>query len=137
MEVETRGATSAINAYMYDRAQQIIAGAAQMYDVQVKITQTGGAASGNNTPELSHYIRAVAERLGIFDTLDTLKDIGGSEDCSYFMERVQQHGGQAAYLIIGGSLAAVNHNSYFDFDEHALTLEAQLLSAAVCGLLSQ
>jgi aminobenzoyl-glutamate utilization protein A len=137
MEVETRGASSAINAYMYGRAQQIILGAAQMYDVEVKLTQTGGAASGNNSPELSAYIRKVAERLDIFDTLDTLRDIGGSEDCSYFMERVQKHGGQAAYLIIGGSLAAVNHNLYFDFDEHALTLEAQLLATATSGLLKE
>lgn len=137
MEVETRGASSGINAYMYARAQQIILGAAQMYDVEVKLTQTGGAASGNNSPELSAYIRKVAERLDIFDTLDTLRDIGGSEDCSYFMERVQKHGGQAAYLIIGGSLAAVNHNLYFDFDEHALTLEAQLLATATSGLLKE
>ena len=75
-----------------------------------------------------------AERLGIFNRLEKVHDIGGSEDCSYFMERVQKHGGKAAYLVIGGSLAAVNHTNYFDFDERALVLEAQLLSTVVCEL---
>lgn len=135
MEVETRGATTAINEFVEKRAKDILKGAAAMYDVEVEFTQTGGAASGDNTPELSERIRAIAERLAIFEELGTMHDMGGSEDCSYFMERVQQNGGQAAYLIIGGSLAAVNHNLYFDFDEHALTLEAELLASATQELL--
>lgn len=135
MEVETRGATSDINAFVQKRAEAVLNGAATMYDVEVKFTQTGGAASGSNTPELSERIREINDRLKIFANPDTMHNIGGSEDCSYFMERVQKNGGQAAYLIIGASLAAVNHNSYFDFDEHALTLEVELLTAVTKELL--
>ena len=135
MEVETRGATSEINAFVQKRAEGILSGAAAMYDVEVKFTQTGGAASGNNTPELSARIREINDRLKIFTSPAVMHDIGGSEDCSYFMDRVQKNGGQAAYLIIGASLAAVNHNSYFDFDEHALTLEVELLTAVTKELL--
>lgn len=135
LEVETRGATTEIDEEVFDRAEHILRGAAEMQGVSVKITRMGGAASGNNSPELSERIRTIAQRLNIFDELGTMHNIGGSEDCSYFMERVQKHGGQAVYLIIGGSLAAVNHNNYFDFDEHALTLEAQLLASATADLL--
>ncbi|MGO5131269.1 amidohydrolase [Mitsuokella jalaludinii] len=134
MEVETRGATTEVNDFVQKRAEEILKGAAMMYDVKVQFIQTGGAASGNNSPELSQRVKKTAERLGIFNRLEKVHDIGGSEDCSYFMERVQKHGGQAAYLVIGGSLAAVNHNNYFDFDERALVLEAQLLSTVVCEL---
>jgi len=133
--VETRGASSEVNAYVYKNAERIINSAAAMYDNEVVITQMGGAVGGNNSPELSEYVGDVAKRLGTFDTFETLRDIGGSEDCSYFMDRVQKNGGQAAYLIIGASLTAVNHNLYFDFDEQVLTKEAQLLAVAASGLL--
>jgi len=135
LEIETRGASTAINEYIYKRAETILQGAAAMQEVRVKITPTGSAASGNNTTALSARIKAVAERLGTFSKLETVHDIGGSEDCSYFMERVQKNGGQAAYLIIGGALAAINHNSRFDFDEKALVLETEIMTAAACELL--
>ena len=37
----------------------------------------------------------------------------GSEDCSYMMRRVQEHGGQAAFFLFG-----CNHNGHHqcDFD---------------------
>lgn len=137
MEIETRGISSEVNDFVFARAQDVIEGAAKMYDVNVKLTQTGGAAAGNNSPKLSEHVKETAKRLGIFDNIITMHDMGGSEDCSYFMERVQKNGGQAAYLVIGGSLAAVNHNNYFDFDEHALTLEAQLLATITTELLQK
>lgn len=136
MEIETRGSTSEANDFVFERAQSILQGAAAIQDVTVKLTRTGGAASGRNTPELSAHVKEIAERLGIFDELAVERDLGGSEDCSYFMERVQKLGGQAAYLIIGGSLAAVNHNNYFDFDEEALVLEVQLIASVTAELLA-
>lgn len=133
--VETRGATSDVNAYMYEQSEQIIKSAAAMYENEVSIIQMGSAAGGNNSPELSAFVGDVAKKIGIFDTFEVLRDIGGSEDCSYFMEKVQKNGGQAAYLIIGADIAAIHHNSYFDFDERALGIEARLLSTVACALL--
>lgn len=137
IKVETRGATSEINEYIYNRAEKIINSAASMYDNNVKIIHTGGSLSGSNSPDLSAHIKATAARLGIFNSLSVEKNVGGSEDCAYFMSRVQQNGGQAAYLIIGASTTAVNHNLYFDFNEHALTLEAQLLATLTAELLAK
>lgn len=137
IKVETRGATSKINEYIYDCAEKIIQNSAAMYDNTVTIKQMGGAASGSNSPELTKKLGSIAERIGIFNQYEALNNIGGSEDCSYFMEKVQKNGGQAAYMIIGASLTAVNHNLYFDFDEHALTLEAQFIATAACDLLTK
>lgn len=135
IQVETRGATSKINQFLYENAQQVIEHAAAMYGVRTTVTDMGSAAGASNSPALSERIGKVAKRLQIFAAEQKVADIGGSEDCAYFMERVQKRGGQAAYLIIGASLTAVNHNSYFDFDEKALTLSTQLLAAAACDLL--
>ncbi|WP_110954443.1 amidohydrolase [Anaerosinus massiliensis] len=137
IKVETRGATSEINNYIYDCAEKIINHTAAMYDNTVEIKQMGGAVGANNSPEFSAQIGQIARRLGIFNEYADSSNIGGSEDCSYFMDIVQKNGGQAAYLVIGASLTAVNHNLYFDFDEHALTMEAQLLSTIVSDLLAK
>ena len=55
-------------------------------------------------------------------------DMGGSEDCAYFMERVQQNGGRALYMMYGATIAAGHHNSHFDFNEACLWKAAGLLS---------
>lgn len=135
LKLETRGATSTINEYMASEAKRIIQAAAAMYDVQVKITEMGGAAGGNNNPELSQTISAVAETLGIFNKLIPLCDFGASEDFSYFMERVEQKGGQAAYIMVGSNLAAGHHEAKFNFDEETLRLGTKLLTAATAYLL--
>ena len=137
LKVETRGVTSSVNEYIYHCAEKIIKNSAAMYDNTVTITQMGGAAGGNNSPALVDFIGQTVKRIGIFDEIGTVSDPGGSEDCSYFMECVQQNGGQAAYLIIGANITTVNHHLFFDFDETALTLETQLLATLTYELLTK
>ncbi|SEJ75237.1 aminobenzoyl-glutamate utilization protein A [Propionispira arboris] len=137
IKVETRGATSKINDYIYACAEKIIKSSAAMYDNTVTISQMGGAANGSNSPKLTKTIGSIAKRLGIFNQYESLANIGGSEDSSYFMDKVQKNGGQAAYMIIGASLTAINHNLYFDFDEKALILEAQLIATITSDLLTK
>ena len=135
IKLETRGSTSGINRYMAGEAVRIIKSSAAMYDVKVELTETGGAAGGNNSPELAEKLYQIVNRLGIFREVAGTCDFGASEDFSYFMERVQERGGQAAYMMIGADLAAGHHDSYFDFDEQALDLATKLISAAAAGLL--
>lgn len=137
IKVETRGATSEINDYIYECAEKIINHTAAMYDNTVTIEQMGGAASAGNSPEFSSKIKCIAERIGAFNQYEDIMNVGASEDYSYFMEAVQKNGGQAAYLMIGASLTAIHHNLYFDFDEHALILEVQLLCTVVSDLLTK
>ncbi len=135
LRLETRGATSKINVYMEEEALRILKAAALMYDVEVDIKKTGGAAGGSNSPELAQYLQDEAESLGIFDEVIGTCDFGASEDFSYFMERVQQNGGEAAYMMIGAGLAAGHHDSHFDFDEEALLYAARILTVSAVGLL--
>jgi len=55
-------------------------------------------------------------------------NLGASEDCSYFMERVQQLGGKAVYMMYGSSLKAGHHNSSFDFNEDCLSKSVGLVT---------
>jgi aminobenzoyl-glutamate utilization protein A len=52
------------------------------------------------------------------------------------MERVQQRGGQAAYLMLGTALAAGHHDSFFDLDEEALVPGIALLTGVIADLLT-
>ena len=135
LRIETRGATSAINRYMEQEAERIIKAAAAMYDVNVTIEKAGGAAGGNNTPELASYLENRAKELGLFRDIMSETNFGASEDFSYFMERVQERGGQAAYMMIGAQLAAGHHDSRFNFDEKALVYAAKMIAASGASLL--
>ena len=137
LSLETRGATSEINAYMEKEAERIIKAAAFMYDVEVDIKKVGGAAGGSNSPELAAFLEKEANRLGIFKEVVGTCPFGASEDFSYFMERVQLHGGQAAYMMIGADLAAGHHDSHFDFDERALGYSLKMMGCTVCDLLTK
>lgn len=135
IRLETRGASSEINAYMETEAIRILKAAALMYEVEVNIKKVGGAAGGSNTLALAEYLEKHAAKLKIFDSVVGACDFGASEDFSYFMERVQAHGGQAAYMMIGANLAAGHHDSHFDFDENALTYSVKMLATAAAALL--
>ena len=135
LKLETRGASSEINAYMEKEALRVLQAAAAMYDTKISIEKVGGAAGGSNSPELSAYLEQHAKSLGIFKKVVGDCPFNASEDFSYFMEKVQQHGGQAAYMMIGADLAAGHHDSHFDFDEAALVYALKMLTTAATGLL--
>ncbi|MGP1585563.1 MAG: amidohydrolase [Schwartzia sp. (in: firmicutes)] len=135
LQLETRGATSEINAYMENEAVRIIEAAARMYDVEVTVEKVGGAAGGSNSPALAAYLEAQADKLGIFSRVVGDCDFGASEDFSYFMERVQARGGEAAYMMVGADLAAGHHDARFTFDEAALPYAVKIMATATVGLL--
>jgi aminobenzoyl-glutamate utilization protein A len=136
IKVETRGATTAINDYVYAEAVRVVQAAAAMQGVGVTIDVVGGAAGCATDPALAGRVRRVAERQRLFSEVLDAGNIGGSEDCTYLMERVQKNGGQAAYVMIGAKLAAGHHDSRFDFDEEALVPAMALLAGVAADLLA-
>lgn len=128
LKAETRGVTTEINDYMYERAVKVIKAAADMYDCDVEIKIAGGAQTCQPNPELIPFLRAQAEKVdGITSILDS-KPAGGSEDATYMMKRVQDNGGLASYVVFGTTLAAGHHNEKFDIDEKAMPLAVQILT---------
>ena len=136
IKLETRGATTAINEYVYREALRIIEAAGAMQGVQVKVDLMGSAAGCDNDAALVERIQRVALRQQLFREIVPAGNIGGSEDCTYFMERVQKNGGQAAFIMVGAELAAGHHESLFDFNEDALPPAIALLSGVAADLLA-
>ncbi len=120
MKLETRGANTEINEYMVTEAKRMINAASMMYNTEVVISEAGGAPACEVDMELGAEVGKIAKATGIYEEVIPFVDFGGSEDCSYFMERVQQKGGRAIYMGYGTSIKAGHHNKSFDFDESCM-----------------
>lgn len=128
LKLETRGATTEINNFMVSEARRMLQACADMYDVELKVTMAGGAPACLPDAELGHEVAELAKAKCHFDEISEYVDMGGSEDCGYFMERVQQNGGRALYMMYGTKIAAGHHNSHFDFNEEVLWKAAAVLT---------
>jgi len=143
--LETRGATSELNAYMLAETRRILESAAQMHECTLEMRDMGGAESADSDPGLVRRVEAIASRQG-YATCSELEPTGGAEDISYMMKRVQAQGGQAANLGIGADLFGISHKSEdrsgilaahtsrFDLCEEAMADAVQLLASLVVSL---
>ncbi|EMT6576289.1 TPA: M20 family metallo-hydrolase [Providencia rettgeri] len=130
LKVETRGETNEINEFVYKKALDIVKGAAQMQDVSVDIQLMGAAQSSHPSPQWVDFICHLAKEY-LPEFTSVVKDraqAAGSEDATYFMERVKTLGGQATYMIFGTELSAGHHNERFDFNEDVMTTAVKTLS---------
>lgn len=128
LKLETRGATTEINNFMVSEARRMLEACAAMYDVQLQVSMAGAAPACLADKELGHEIAELAKAKCSYEQVLEYVDMGGSEDCGYFMERVQQKGGQALYMMYGTQIAAGHHNSHFDFHEDCMWKAAATLT---------
>lgn len=128
MKLETRGATTEINEYMVTEAKRMIKAAADLYNVTVEIEEVGGAPSCSLDEGMGQEIYDLAVASNQYAKVAKIVDFGASEDCSYFMERVQQKGGQAVYMMYGTALKAGHHNHAFDFNEECMSKTVAFLT---------
>ncbi|MGI2328138.1 amidohydrolase [Planococcus sp. YIM B11945] len=135
MKIETRGANSSINHYVKEQAIAVIKGAAQMYGVDYEIDVAGEAINCDSTLALAEKLAEAAKGSPFIDEV-VLEDnsSAGSEDATYFMERVKAHGGEATYCIVGTDLAAGHHNKLFDINEESLFAGVDVLYRAAVEL---
>jgi aminobenzoyl-glutamate utilization protein A len=128
LKLETRGETTAINDFIRGQALAVLEGAAKMYQVDVSVEVVGGALSSVPSKELVERVAAVAEAYPtITNVIPWSKGPSGSEDATFFMNRVMQLGGQATYCVVGSDIAAGHHNERFDIDESSLRIGVDVL----------
>ena len=136
MELEVRGETTEINAYMEQYARRIIKGAADMHGCNVEIQVAGSSDAIECSPEFVEIIRKIcAEKLDI-SVIDPT-DLGGSEDFAYMTGHVIRQGGQACFTGIDVPCEGPFHSSGFDFDERALKLGVKYYCGVVAELLKK
>ena len=122
LRLETRGETSSINSYVEDRARDVIAGAARMYDIDASVTVVGKADQESPSPKLLPYIRTCFEGVDGVAEIHDSGGLGGSEDATAMMKRVKERGGLATYVQIGMDTSWGHHTERFDVDEDMLAV---------------
>ncbi|RYG72308.1 amidohydrolase [Lentibacillus lipolyticus] len=128
LKVETRGATSEINDYVKKQVESIVDGAATMYNVDYTIDLVGEGKSCTSSRELASIIHECAQDSdAIINSVLESNESTGSEDATFFMEKVQKNGGLATYCIFGTDLAAGHHNEQFDINEETLSQALEIL----------
>ena len=146
--IETRGETTELNDYMYEKALTVLKASAKMYDCKLEIKEMGGAQNANSDTELAKRVEKVANEIGGFAFFPSRKG-GGSEDITYMMKRVQENDGLATNVGIGADLNGIStndknrdavlgaHTSVFDFDEKAIPIAMKLLSLVIYDIMKE
>jgi len=131
IEGEVRGETTELMEYTREHADRILDSAARMHDCEVDVETLGEAPGGESDEEIVDVVERVAGGVEGVDSVLSRDDLGGSEDATYLMQRVQNGGGKAAYVGIGTDHPGGHHTATFDVDEASLDIGVAVLGRAL------
>jgi aminobenzoyl-glutamate utilization protein A len=131
VEGEVRGETTDLMEYMEERSREVLRGAAEMHGCEVDVRTEGRAPSATSDDELTSLVAEMAETNPDVTSILDSDSLGGSEDATYLMQRVQDAGGKAAYVGVGTDHPGGHHTSTFDVDEDTIGLGVDVLSRAI------
>jgi len=134
IEGEVRGETTGLMEYMWDRAEDVLAGAARMHNCEVDIERLGDAPSAHSDAAVVEVVDRVARQTTGVDTVVEYDSLGGSEDATYLMQRVHQRGGLAAYVGVGTDHPGGHHTPTFDVQERDIAVGIDLLAGVITDL---
>lgn len=127
MQIETRGATIALNQYMKEAALDCIAKAAAAYGVTYEVEWKGESVNARSSQALTEKVYELAFALQNTEKEETVfrnclqtYPFAASDDGAVMMDYVQKSGGQAVYMLLGCKLRGLHHEREFDFDEKVL-----------------
>ncbi|WP_096190347.1 amidohydrolase [Evansella halocellulosilytica] len=120
LELETRGETTELNEYMVKEAVRTLNSVAAMYDVEVEIERVGEGISAECDRSWIDVLNELSSKSSFMKRVIPEASLGGSEDATYMMRRVQENGGQATYMLFGTPLPYGHHHPKFDYDEDVL-----------------
>ncbi len=125
MMVEVRAVTEDGHDYMLRRVREILTAAAQMHGATCDIALKGGLQGNSNSLRAAEIVSAAGAGI---DGVEVVPEwpIGGGDDATRMIRRVQERGGNAGYFLIGSDIPAVHHASDFDIDEAALRYGTQI-----------
>ncbi len=128
---EVRGRTTDLKEYMAERARQVIDSAAEMHGCEVEVTVDGDAPSAESDQALVEAAYDVAGDVSGVEVRIERDELGGSEDATYLMQRVQDGGGLAAYVGVGTDHPGGHHTATFDVDEDSIPVGVEWLSRTI------
>ncbi|MFB6081833.1 MAG: amidohydrolase [Halanaeroarchaeum sp.] len=133
VEGEVRGETTDLMAYMRERADVVLENAAAMHDCDVDVETVGEAPSAESDQALVDLVYGIAADHSDVSSPVERDALGGSEDATYLMRRVQERGGLATYVAIGTDHPGGHHTATFDVDEATIPIAVEVLRDAVLG----
>ena len=113
------------------RAEQVVAGAATMYDVAADVRTTGASLVARCDTAVVDPMLAAAESVPGIARAHRSVVMNASDDITVMMHTVQEAGGRGTFAVVGASNPAPHHHRRFDVDEAALPLAVGWLEAAV------
>ncbi|MFB6268354.1 MAG: amidohydrolase [Halobacterium sp.] len=131
VEGEVRGETTELMEYMKEKSERVLHSAAEMHDCEVELSTEGEAPSATSDQALVDVFAAEAEGVDGVDHVMERDALGGSEDATYLMQRVQDTGGLACYVCVGTDHPGGHHTPTFDVDEDSLAVGVDSLTRAV------
>ena len=134
MMVELRGENNEIHDYMYDRALEVIAGAALMNGVKQSVEIVGKAVAGVCDDALAEQLMiAICDSPKIKEVWPELY-LKASEDVTTLMNAVQTQGGKATYFIFCSPTKGGHHHCEFDIDEGVLDVGIGALTRSLLSI---
>jgi aminobenzoyl-glutamate utilization protein A len=131
IEGEVRGETTGLMEYMSERADSVVEHAAGMHGCEANVETVAEAPSAESDADLADVVYAVAEGVDGVDSVLHSAPLGGSEDATYLMDRVQDHGGRASFVGVGTDHPGGHHTPTFDVDERSLRIGVDVLAGAI------
>ena len=101
LQIEVRGETEAVNAYMRDYVYDIFEGVDKAYRVYSSVTKAGEATTIAPCPDFYDLLESVARDVPALKVMPRDTKPAGSEDATLFMRRVVETGGRAGYVLFG------------------------------------
>ncbi|MFW6003911.1 MAG: amidohydrolase [Halanaeroarchaeum sp.] len=134
LEGEVRGQTNELMEYMRERANVVLETAADMHGCDLDVETVGQAPSAESDEELIDLVSSVAPEHSAVTNVLARAPLGGSEDATYLMRAVQEHGGLATYVVFGTDHPGGHHTATFDVDEDTIPIAVDVLTDAILAV---
>ena len=131
IHAEVRGETTELMKYTRERARTVVEAAAEMHDCTSTVEPGPEAPSATSDDRLVDLVADVADSSDRVERRLRRDSLGGSEDATFLMDRVQQQGGVATYVGVGTDHPGGHHTATFDVDEESLAVGVEVLAGAV------
>ncbi|MGI6020881.1 MAG: amidohydrolase [Lachnospiraceae bacterium] len=137
-ELEVRGSTTALNAYMEENVLRIIKNCCGMYNVKADIDILGRCPSLESSDSLHlSALDVCRSKLSGIRTADEMRPFKASEDAAVMMEKVKSHGGSAIFFLFVADTTSPLHCPDYDFDEKILVKAASVFCGMVLDICGQ
>ncbi|PPA70310.1 amidohydrolase [Jeotgalibacillus proteolyticus] len=117
---ETRGETNELNEYVFSEAKRIIHSSADLWQVEAELIEAGHGTAARCDDIFPELVSRAAKQSSFLTEVLPVIALGASEDVTHMINRVQEKGGKATYMIFGTPLKEGHHHPRFDFNEEVL-----------------